>query len=216
MNYKLLALDLDGTLLNDSENISSNNISYIDKASRKGIKIIITTGRSYNSAKKYIAHINVHDPTITFNGAVITDGGEVLRKITIKNEIVHETIQLLKDMDYSPIVYLADNHKYYETFGRYTDEFLSFSKGFESELVHVSNLMEKKWNDVIRLSVITGKYDVLSSMPHLKTGSVMKLKQLIHTFLDGIFGYLKYSIKPVQNQQDLNFCAPSMELPEMR
>jgi hydroxymethylpyrimidine pyrophosphatase-like HAD family hydrolase len=51
MRFKLLALDLDGTLLNDSGEIGGKDLSSIDKAIKAGIKVIITTGRSYPSAK---------------------------------------------------------------------------------------------------------------------------------------------------------------------
>jgi Cof subfamily protein (haloacid dehalogenase superfamily) len=184
MEYKLLALDLDGTLLNDEENISENNLAFIERASQKGVKIIINTGRSHNSAKRYIKHINVHDPIITFNGAVIVNGDEILRKITISNEIVHNIIQLLKDMAYSPIVYLADGNKYYETFGSYTEEFLSFSKGFESELVKINSLSESIWNDVMRLSVVTGAHDVPLLHSELKNKFGSEIKTL-DTFFSG-------------------------------
>jgi len=160
MQYKLLALDLDGTLLDDEENISDNNIYWIQKAAEKGVRIIVTTGRSYNSAKQYLEKINVPHPTIAFNGAVIRDGSEILQKITLKDGLLQELFRFLRDMEYSPMVYTADGYKYYETFGRYTEDFLSFSKNFESELKKIAHLSQRKWDNVMRLSVVTGEHDV--------------------------------------------------------
>jgi Cof subfamily protein (haloacid dehalogenase superfamily) len=184
MQYKLLALDLDGTFLNDAESISHSNLSSVQKASKEGVKIIITTGRSYNSAKRFIRMVNVPDPTITFNGAVIINSGEVLRKITLHNELIQDLIKLLKDMDYCPIVYTADGQKYYETFGKYTEDFLSFSKGFEKELKKLSHLLDRKWDNVIRLSVIAGKYDVPLLHAELKKRFGQTIRT-IDTFFSG-------------------------------
>lgn len=184
MQYKLLALDLDGTFLNDTESISHSNLASVQKASKEGVKIIITTGRSYNSAKRFIRMVNVPDPTITFNGAVIINSGEVLRKITLHNELIQDLIKLLKDMDYCPIVYTADGQKYYETFGKYTEDFLSFSKGFEKELKKLPHLLDRKWDNVIRLSVIAGKYDVPLLHAELKKRFGQTIRT-IDTFFSG-------------------------------
>ena len=184
MDYRLLALDLDGTLLNDEERISDFNIEWVKKASEKGVRIIVATGRSYNSAKQYLRLIDVPDPSITFNGAVIRKGDETLRKITLKNGLIQELVRFLKDMDYCPIVYTAEGEKYYETFGKYTDDFLSFSKGFESELKKISRLSERRWDNVIRLSVITGEPDVSLLHAELKKRFGEKIRT-IDTFFAG-------------------------------
>ena len=168
MRYKLLALDLDGTLLTSDETISEGNLRWIRKASSEGVKIIITTGRSYNSALQYLTQINVPHPTIAFNGAVIREGDEILRKITMKVELLQKLITFLKDMDYAPMVYTAEGDKYYETFGKYTDDFLSFSKNFERELKKIPRLLARKWDNVIRLSIVTGEPDVTLLHAELK------------------------------------------------
>jgi Cof subfamily protein (haloacid dehalogenase superfamily) len=168
VNYKLLAVDLDGTLLNDQETISAANLTALKKADKKGVRVIITTGRSYNSAQRYIAAVGSANSTITFNGAVITKDSTVLKRVTLNNRIIGDLVKLLKDMSYPPIIYLSDNKKYYETFGRYSEDFLSFSKGFETELVKVENLASRAWEDVIRISVIAGKHDVTLLHSELK------------------------------------------------
>ncbi len=44
--YKLLALDIDGTLLNSEGIITDKTKEYIKKASEKGVKVIICSGRT--------------------------------------------------------------------------------------------------------------------------------------------------------------------------
>jgi Cof subfamily protein (haloacid dehalogenase superfamily) len=160
MNFKLLALDLDGTLLNDNCEISPENLVSIEKAIGAGIKVIITTGRSYPSAKKYINQVSSPDPAITYTGAVIQNHEKIIRRITINNDITHDLLNTIKGIGYSPIIYLTDNNKYFENLGRFKNSFLQFSTGTDSKLIKTEDLFEKNWRDVIRISVAGGKDDV--------------------------------------------------------
>lgn len=47
--YKLLALDLDGTLLNSYGEVSEENKKWIKKAKQKGVEIVLTSGRMASS-----------------------------------------------------------------------------------------------------------------------------------------------------------------------
>ena len=71
MNYKLLVLDLDGTLLSDQHIISEKNIKAIEAAQKKGVKVVIATGRLNAAVEKYLAQIGVDNYLITYNGALI-------------------------------------------------------------------------------------------------------------------------------------------------
>ncbi len=176
MKYKLLALDLDGTLLNDNGEISSENLSSIEKAGTTGTKVIITTGRSYPSAKKFIYQVNSPDPAITYTGAVIQSHEKIIRRVTIDNELIGSLLKTLKDAGYSPIIYLTDDNKYFETLGQFKDGFLQFSAGTESNLIKINNLNERSWEVVIRISVAAGEADIpiLHSAIRKKYGRAIK------------------------------------------
>jgi len=160
MKYRMFACDLDGTLLNDGVQISKNNLEHIRQARQSGVPVVITTGRSYAKAKQYIREIDTGDPAVVFTGAVIYEDDKILRAATLKNELINDVLKLLKDMDYSPIVYPKDNNKYYESFGSYHEEYISFSKGFDGKLIKVDDLMKMPWENVIRISVIGSEYDM--------------------------------------------------------
>jgi HAD superfamily hydrolase (TIGR01484 family) len=57
--YKLIAIDMDGTLLKEDKTISKENYSAIQKAKKAGVKIVLATGRPLNGIKKYLAHLNL-------------------------------------------------------------------------------------------------------------------------------------------------------------
>lgn len=73
---KILFTDLDGTLLNDSKNVSAENISAIEQALKQGHAVVLTTGRPLAGTKDLIRELNLNKEgcyAITYNGGLIMD-----------------------------------------------------------------------------------------------------------------------------------------------
>ena len=70
MHKKMIALDLDGTLLNSESKLSDFTIETIKKISALGHKVIITTGRPYRMAHTYYKQLELDTPMINFNGSL--------------------------------------------------------------------------------------------------------------------------------------------------
>ena len=88
---KLIAIDIDGTLVNSKKQITPRVKSAIKKAQEQGIKIVIATGRPLSGAVQYLDELGLNKQddqyVISFNGAVVeTTNGKVLRKKEIKYE----------------------------------------------------------------------------------------------------------------------------------
>lgn len=72
MKYKMVVLDLDGTLLNDEKTISDKNAHILKELHKLGIHIVIATGRNYYMAKSLLEKIEITEPVILANnGAVV-------------------------------------------------------------------------------------------------------------------------------------------------
>lgn len=98
MKYKLLATDMDGTLLTNDKKISEANISALEYASKKGIEIIIATGRSYSTLKKYTDLFSFDCYLITNNGAVIRNKRhQVEKSVYLQPEATSKIIEILID-----------------------------------------------------------------------------------------------------------------------
>lgn len=69
MKYQATILDLDGTLLDDMCQISSNNIDSIKLALAKGHKITLASGRPHNLMLSYAHQLGITAPIICCNGA---------------------------------------------------------------------------------------------------------------------------------------------------
>lgn len=76
MNIKMVALDLDGTLLNSEGEISKFNRDIIHSLEAKGIKVILCTGRPYLAMKRFRKDLDLKNEVICFNGAMIVDSNE--------------------------------------------------------------------------------------------------------------------------------------------
>ena len=82
--YRIIACDLDETLLNSKHMISAKDIESIRKASALGVKIVLATGRPFNSTYEDLKRLGLYDKedeyTISFNGGVLTEnrGNRVL------------------------------------------------------------------------------------------------------------------------------------------
>lgn len=85
---KLIASDLDGTLLNDNHKVSEANVRAIQKAMDKGVKFVVVTGRSYDAANMPLEEVGITCPIITLNGASSFDiNGNVLRDIPMDKSV---------------------------------------------------------------------------------------------------------------------------------
>ncbi len=73
MEYKLIAIDMDGTLLNSQNEVSLRTKAAIERAKEKGIHIVLATGRILKSAKIFSDELMLTNPILACNGAIILD-----------------------------------------------------------------------------------------------------------------------------------------------
>jgi HAD superfamily hydrolase (TIGR01484 family) len=70
-NIKMIAVDMDGTLLNDQDEISTETITWLQQARQAGYIVCIATGRSMRSAAPYIAQMGLEGPFVFVNGSEV-------------------------------------------------------------------------------------------------------------------------------------------------
>lgn len=93
---KLLALDLDGTLLNSRGKISETNKQAIRRAEEKGVLVTIATGRRFRDARPVAREIGFNAPIITHNGALLkfAESLETVAFSILENETVREILRV--------------------------------------------------------------------------------------------------------------------------
>lgn len=82
-DYKLVALDMDGTLLNEQSEISEENAEWIRKALDAGVTVSFSTGRGFQSALPFAEQLGLETPMITVNGGEIWMKPHVLHRRTL-------------------------------------------------------------------------------------------------------------------------------------
>ena len=101
---KLVAIDLDGTLLTDDKRISQKNLTVLQKAKEQGVKVVLCTGRPLAAITPFIEQLGLNEPgdySITFNGGLVqkNDTGEILSKSAMTLEDVQRISQLMIELD---------------------------------------------------------------------------------------------------------------------
>ncbi len=98
MPIRIIALDLDGTLLNSHSEISPNNTNALVAACERGAQVVVTTGRRYYSALPYVKRLPCPVTMITSNGALIsTPGSEVVYRNFLPREVARQALEAVRD-----------------------------------------------------------------------------------------------------------------------
>jgi len=94
--YRLLALDLDGTLLNSGLRLSEGNAEAVQKAMDRGIRVVLATARFYGIALRTASRMGVETPLICSNGALVkrpADGRELVH-LYLDHDLAREVTTL--------------------------------------------------------------------------------------------------------------------------
>lgn len=91
-NFKLVALDMDGTLLDEKGDISRANRLAIAEAQEKGVHVVLSTGRSILTCGKYAESLHLSSYLVTVNGSEIYDSS---RNLVERNILDADYIQMM-------------------------------------------------------------------------------------------------------------------------
>lgn len=112
---KLIATDMDGTLLNAGHEVSEENIQAIKAAQDQGITVVIATGRAFYEASSPIEPTGLKVPYICLNGAEVRDESfDIMHTSSLNHEMIEQITNILNSED----VY----YQVYTNFGIYTED----------------------------------------------------------------------------------------------
>ena len=99
-NYKLIALDLDGTLLTEEKTISAENRAALKEAQEAGITVMFSTGRGVQNVLQYIEELQLTSPLVTVNGGEIWKRpGELHVRRTLDAALIRRMHKLAEQYD---------------------------------------------------------------------------------------------------------------------
>lgn len=108
--YKLLAIDIDDTLLNDDIIVTEGTKSALAAAIRQGVTVTLATGRMFPSAQKIARQVELNVPIITYQGALVKTllGDEVLYERNVPADAALELLEFCNSRGLHLQLYVDD------------------------------------------------------------------------------------------------------------
>lgn len=115
MTYRVIAFDLDGTLLTPQKTILAESLTAIKRARKAGIKVIVVTGRHHVAILPFYQALALDTPAICCNGTYLYDyhAKKVLAADPLQPQQATQLIDLLEAHDVHSLMYV-DNEMLYQ------------------------------------------------------------------------------------------------------
>ncbi|CAH6845070.1 Pyridoxal phosphate phosphatase YbhA [Vibrio chagasii] len=173
--HKLLALDLDGTVLTSQHTISQELIDAI-KSIAKDTHVVIVTGRHHVAAKPYYEQLGLSTPIICCNGTYIFDyqTNTVLEENAIDKQMAAEFITLSQTHDLKMVMYVRDAMLYSKSRPiEYMEALLEWSETFppakRPDIQKVDNFHhEATASEYVWKFVVEGEVDQFAKLPFVQ------------------------------------------------
>lgn len=158
MAIKLIAIDIDGTLINDQRQITPKTVAALKQATKRGIKVVLCTGRPMTGVENYLEQLGLarqdDEYVISFNGA--------LAQSTSENVLVSYSISFNDYADWVNYCLKENVHSQIETrdYIYTTNQNISHYTVFESDLVS----MPVRYRSMEQMAQMQGQYIIAKAM----------------------------------------------------
>lgn len=177
--YKLVAIDLDGTMLNQYGVITQKTKEAIKKVQEQGIEVVLASGRPIDSMKTIAQEINSEKYFISGNGAIIYDiaKDEIIYENTLKKQKVLDIIKICEENSIYYNIYtekdiIAKNLQYNTLY--YHKENTNKE---EKEKTHI-NIVENIYNYILNTNQKIVKITICDSNQVIFNSIMRKLKEI--------------------------------------
>lgn len=168
--YRLLALDLDGTLTDSKKKVSETNKKYIKKAQERGVDIVLASGRPMIGIEPIARELGLFSNggyIVAYNGGHIMDclSGTDLVKKTIPVEMFHDICVINRIFD----VYALTYNKYGVICENDTSKYVK-QEGFNNSIpiIKVDNLENELTEPVVKFMVVGEPTELKKAYDYLK------------------------------------------------
>ncbi|HLR03962.1 MAG TPA: Cof-type HAD-IIB family hydrolase [Virgibacillus sp.] len=158
-DIKLVALDMDGTLLNSSEEISDKTKAVIKSALDKNIHVVLSTGRSLTTSFPYGQELNLTSYIITCNGGEIwTMEKELVEQNLMEAKLIEKLWYLCQEQDVTTWMVSTDNiYRNSRPDDFYIHKWLKFG---------CHTLDQQKLDDILKELSYMGDVEITNSLPN--------------------------------------------------
>lgn len=172
MNQKLIAIDLDGTTLNNHSQLSPRTISTLDQIKNEGHIVMIATGRPYRNSKEFYDKLGLTSPLVNFNGALchLPETKDFYHK-TLDLDLVTDLLEHQEDLGIDWIS-VEGKQRLYATYKEIPvnefypkdthSTFISTATKLDEKPTALSLFMDEHKQEAIRLRIMERYGDLLS------------------------------------------------------
>ena len=154
--YKLVAIDLDGTLLNSYGEVSENTKYAIKEAVENGVEVVLASGRPISSVEDLANDLHANHYLISGNGAIVYD--------MHKNEIVYDKF-LTKEQVLNIVKICEENSIYYNIYTE--NDVLTKSLNYNT-LFYYSENTHKQEEKRTNINIITDIYGYIQKTDYIR------------------------------------------------
>ncbi len=189
MRYRLIAVDLDHTLLDSNSLISARNKQAIRKAVEMGVRFVIATGRMFKTSISYLDDLELNEdmPMINYHGAMIekSKSREIIYHRPLANKIAVAVAEEAERLNCHVSVFIGDN-LYIDDESEYSDYYRSLT-GIDLQAVgNLSRFLTVREADPSKMSIIRwdGQIDSIETGLSEKFGDRLSILQSRPYFLE--------------------------------
>ena len=124
--YKLIALDMDGTLLTSDKKISDRTKKCLKAAEEKGVKVVLASGRPLKGLTRYLEELDLfkgEDYVLSYNGGVVqnTRTEQVVSKCTLTGKDLKYIYEISKELNINIHAFAAKEGLITPKMSKYTE-----------------------------------------------------------------------------------------------
>ncbi|MBC9796944.1 HAD family hydrolase [Sinomicrobium weinanense] len=162
---KLIATDMDGTLLNSKSQVSDRFFELFEELRKHDIHFVAASGRQHHSIVKKLQSIRDNITIIAENGAITRQQEKELLVTPLPGHIVNETVSLLRPIEDAYIVLCGKERAYIETDNT---AFENMFKEYYYEYTRVPDLTEIKDDKALKIAVYSFEGSEKNIYPHVR------------------------------------------------
>ncbi len=192
-NFKIIFIDIDGTLINKERELSKGTVKEIRRVSSQGVRVILASSRMPKSMRYFLEEIEINEPIICHNGALIQSeirddrSTDVLLSVPLVQSVAEAVYEAGRVAGIHAGFYLHD-YWYEEKIDRWAQREINNTKA-EPEITGIKNLLHE-WKEEnlgphkIMCMGEGGKMDLFTALVKEKCGESIAAYRSKKTYLE--------------------------------
>lgn len=114
--YRLLAIDVDGTLVNSRDELTDPTLAALRRAAEAGVRVVLATGRRYSRTLPLVERLGIDSPLVTASGALVKRPSDhaTLYRAQFDRELLCQVLAIVTRAGFDPLLYGDTFHHGYD------------------------------------------------------------------------------------------------------